>query len=462
MRSGRLLRDQIKAPLLDMRRNIRADLFSIRQEPQKPDKPTKTIEFSPDGKRFLICAKGRGQLWNAETGEQLRMDVAHFDDTETWWPFVSVGPIVWSPAGHTFLTFRDQEDVFDLKSLCLWDAASGRLLHNLECEEQPNFTLFSPSGDYLLRMTFLAYPELAVHHLSSMQTKRLPLSSGVGPHVHLSEISASHLQSLFAFSPDGRHLLAPVSPTGSRVFDLASGEPVSSILHHDAVPLTQSFTPDGSKVVICSGSWENEDGMLMTNMSSHERVNVHDLDGRLVGSLASYYGDAEGRKPDSVTFSTDGRAVVPWLGGRVLVDLTSLDLGVDLSFFDYLSEQEDRKRGAIGGVMHGLEITSTGKQTSVRSFPMRRHVGAHRAVVAETEWFPSLRMAGGFYTSTMGFFASMKLLVGGSCVLFTHIPSLMPCYFGPGTRIVLLRHRRRVSRNFGISRNTCCGGITAR
>ena len=183
--------------------------------------------FTPDGSRIISggtydvapdAAIGYGKLrfWNAETGALIRAIDAHHE---------AVNAVAVSPDGTRVATGSDLDPIsfgllYQIETIRLWDAASGKLIH-----------------------TF-GGPTTPVHAL--------------------------------AFSPDGARLLSGSDDNLVRLWDASGGKLIRTFAGHSGKITTVSFSSDGARVVSGSADgtlriWSTDTGELLATLLSEER-----------------------------------------------------------------------------------------------------------------------------------------------------------------------------------------------
>ena len=80
------------------------------------------------------------------------------------------------------------------------------------------------------------------------------------------------------FSPDGARILA-ASGTTARVWDAATGKPLTESMKHDATVGSARFSPDGMRIVTASEDrtarvWDAITGKPLTEPMKHEYYGV--------------------------------------------------------------------------------------------------------------------------------------------------------------------------------------------
>jgi RNA polymerase sigma factor (sigma-70 family) len=211
------------------------------------------LAFAPGGKSLAVNC-GSLQLWDVATGKQLLAPLARAGHGE------SVDSLAVSPDGKVLAS-----GCYGDGTLCLWDAATGKLRHRLLGN---GITCFSPDSKLLASGGpggFLYLWEAA----SGKEARRFPTEE-------LRPDSGSPFVDALALTADGERLVALLRDGGKggsqiNVWDAASGQLLKSRAF-DRGPFS-SFTPDGTGITT-----RTEAGLTIQDaVTGRERVTIPDI-----------------------------------------------------------------------------------------------------------------------------------------------------------------------------------------
>jgi WD40 repeat protein len=253
----RLWDAQAGKELLDRRVRSKGYVFAVAFRP-------------PDAKTFATSASEgefAARIWETATGRPVTRPLRH--DAQIW--DVAFRP----PDGKTLLTAsRD-------KTVKLWDADTGKLLHTLPHDEDIRAVAFRPGDGKILATA------------SDDNSARLG-DADTGELLHTLPHQAGVLA--VAFSPDGRRVLTASGDRTARLWDAATGRELwDEPLRHQGSVNGVAFSPDGQTVVTTSSDWTARLWEAAT--------------GRPLGQPMQHHGPVL-----QVAFSPDGQLVVTGSG----------------------------------------------------------------------------------------------------------------------------------------------------
>jgi len=201
------------------------------------------VVLSLDG-RYLISSRGStAWLWDAATGQQLRIFEGHLGDIES---------VALSPDSRYVLTGSLD------KTARLWDAATGRQLRTFTGHTDAILSVtFSPDGRYVLTG-------------SRDRSARL-WDAATGQQLRSLEGHTDGVDSV-TFSPDGLYMLTGGEDSTARLWEAATGRPVRSFVGRAVGVGSVAFSPDGHYLLTGSldqrvGFWDAASGQQLRSMS---------------------------------------------------------------------------------------------------------------------------------------------------------------------------------------------------
>ncbi len=198
--------------------------------------PVTAAAFSPNGQTvvtgdtdvpFSFGSRGSAAVWDVATGRQLRkLPVAHAVRTIG---FVNHDNLVWV-GGYD-------------GSASVWDVNTGQRIRELVVGPPPLNSIAAAEAGQLVVSGFgsLTRGEARLHDARGGNTPRDRI------------LQQKQAVLAVAISPDRRLALTAGEDRIARLWDMATGEPVGSPMHHQNAIWTASFSPDGRSVL--TGDW---------------------------------------------------------------------------------------------------------------------------------------------------------------------------------------------------------------
>jgi WD40 repeat protein len=253
------------------------------------------VAFSPDGKMLISASELTMKLWDVASGEVLKTfrpdDPPQVCETRASDGscrsmmrndayHAVVKSVAFSPDGRTVVSASYRTKV--------WDVATGRVLRTLTApgleglQNDRAFVTFSPDGRRLATTHGLELWDVDSGHL-----------------IRTFDQAAGSSDQIAAFSPNGRMVASAGTLDNTvKLWDVASGRLIWTLVGHTKEILSIAFSPDGRTVL--SGSrdgtarlWELSSGRLRHSFPGQDEKDD------------PYHGEVE-----AVAFSPDGRTVM--------------------------------------------------------------------------------------------------------------------------------------------------------
>jgi WD40 repeat protein len=208
--------------------------------------------FSPDGHRYLTSGEdGTARVWDAATGEPITPLIKHRGSFEG---------ADFSPDGRRLVTGSTDH------TARVWDAATGDpVTPPLQHPERLWHVRFSPDGRHVVTTSGIPADGTQPGHdearVWEAATGR-PLSPPMRHPDLVSDVS---------FSPDGRRVLTSCYDGAARVWDALTGRPVLPALRHARYMRHVAFSPDGRRILTAGGDaavrvWDATTGRLLHDL----------------------------------------------------------------------------------------------------------------------------------------------------------------------------------------------------
>jgi RNA polymerase sigma factor (sigma-70 family) len=331
-----------------------------------------TVVFAPDGKSFVSTGGDHlARRWDVATGKE----VANYgQQTDRDMPYAATRwmyAVTFAPDGKTLAT-GDHADGWGVRTIHIWDAATGKQLRTLEGHTDGVLCLaYSPDGKTLASASNdgtvrLWDPDKGVERAS------LPGHSGA--------------VRWLAWSHDGKRLASAGADGTVRVWDADKGTEVRSITAHEGGAEGVAFSPDGKRLVSGGADktvrlWDADKGTELRKVTREKPIHTvaFSSDGKLVACGGAFdvllWSPDDGKEVRrvagatnevrSVAFSPDDKhlAVVPAYSDSLFLFETATG--------KRLLDQPAHEGNFVGSVTYsadGKTITSLGADGTVRQW----------------------------------------------------------------------------------------------
>jgi WD40 repeat protein len=305
-----------------------------------------SLVANPDGRYFFLGALSKGQLWDIKTGRVGR-DILHRN---------SIGAAAFSPDGKTLLTASIDS------TARLWSVPEGRplgqpLLH----QAAVHIAGFAPDGR---------------RFATAQEGGLVRLWAPPQPDPHDYQLGLDGQISRVRLSPDGRYLVPAgtsfrgCSVVSTRVYETATGKPVSPPLRPGGVLLDAALAPDGRHAATLRAAAATFDERLGQLKQGNEPAGQLHVWNWPTGQLAFQPVDLPSA-PRSLDYSPDGQLLcVLCARGQVL--LLDSATGRMMREWQYGSRFQAANEYAGNGCVRfspdGQSVIAWGMDTAVRAW----------------------------------------------------------------------------------------------
>ena len=275
--------------------------------------------ISRDGARVVTADfDGTVRIWSVQPGSRVIDTAQHAYDA------------AYSPDGQRIAT-SDMEGGFRM-----WSAA-GALQSPIQYPGAGAATIvFDRTGERFALLSLDGNVRIGDTATSAIRSFRRVQGKDPTGDWDMPDVAVGHQPARGAFSPDGARFATIAGAGAARIWDVASGEPVSPLLRHDGPVLMARWSPDGRRVITASGDgtariWDaatgaaigeplrhpdktlataaqfSPDGARIVTLCSDAIVRLWDAAGRLQNPLAGSSGYVIG-----AVFSADGARLLTY------------------------------------------------------------------------------------------------------------------------------------------------------
>ena len=263
-----------------------------------------SVSFSPDGKTIVSGSEDKTiKLWDMTTGKDLRTLNGHQD---------SVLIVSFSPDGKTIVSGSGD------KTIKLWNVADGKELRTLsEHQDVVSSVSFSPDGKTIVSgsddNTIKLWNVTMDNALRTLSEHQFWIPTELITCVGSDYDCKDPYINSVGFSPDGKMIASGSNNNSIKLWNVADGKLLRTLLGHQDGVNSVSFSPDGK--TIASASRDNS--IKLWNVA----------DGKLLRTLLGHQDGV-----NSVSFSPDGKTIAS-AGGDKTIKLWNVADGKELRTF---------------------------------------------------------------------------------------------------------------------------------